>query len=274
MANVYWIVAEGTDGNYSTGANWSGGSAPSAGDYVRIPRGTGNITAGLDQSAVAIGDFIVEDGYTGTIGSSSGYLIIDPDRFEFSGQGEAWINIGTAAISPQIWKTAQAAEGYRGLYFKGSAIATLNVVSGQVGVAVVHGETSTITTCRVVEAGASVWLGAGVTLTTFEQLDGENILRCAATTVRCHGGQLTTREIGAITTVTVNGGEFVPNSTGTITTLNLNGGSVDCGQSGAARTITTLKRNPGSSFRYDPNVITITTKSAPDYPVTEIVAAL
>ncbi len=265
MANKTWA---GSDGNYGTAGNWSPPGVPSTGDHVRIPASsTQSITSGLDQSAVAIGDFIVEEGYIGEIGTAAGYLQIDPDRFEFNGSGQAYIDIGSAAIDVQVLGTATAASGERGLYLKGSAIDELAILGGNVGVAAIHGETATVTTCRVTGSSADVWLGAGMTLTTLQVNAGTVRLRCAATTVTVYGGTVYTEEAGAITTMTVDGGTVYPNSSGTVTTLNMDGGSVDFTRSGLARTVSTLKQNPGSTLTYDPAVLTITTRSAPDDPI-------
>ncbi len=265
MANKTWA---GTDGNYGTAGNWSPSGVPSTGDHVRIPASSSqSITSGLDQSAVAIGDFIVEEGYTGEIGTAAAYLQIDPNRFEFNGAGQAWIDIGSAAIDVQVLGTATAATGERGLYLKGSAIDELAVLGGNVGVAAIHGETATVTTCRVTGTSADVWIGAGVTLTTLRVNAGTVRLRCAATTVAVYGGTLYTEEAGAITTVNLEGGTIYPNSSGTVTTLNAEGGTADFTKSGLARTVTTLKQNPGSTLTYDPAVLTITTQAAPDDPI-------
>jgi len=267
--NKTWVGDDsGNEGDWSVAANWSPSGVPVATDHVRIPASSSeDITAGLNQSAVALGDVIVEKGYTGTIGTSAGYLQIDPNRFQFEGTGESYIDLGSAAIDVLILDTATApATGQHGLYLKGSAIAILSVLDGDVAVAGLHGETATVTTARTVGDRAKLTLGAGVTLTNLDTVKGEATLRCACTTIDVLGGQLTTEEVGAITTLNVRDGTAYPNSTGTITTLNLHGGTVDLTGSGLARTITTLVHN-GGAILYDPASVTITNKSAPDAPV-------
>lgn len=265
MANKTWAVASGVNGNYGTAANWSPSGVPIAGDNVRIPVGSGNISSGLDQSAVAIADFIVELGYAGSIGSVTEYLKIDPDRFDFSGNGVAYINLGSAAIAPSVYNTATPGTGLRGLYLLGSALTVLNAVKGSIGVASRIGETSTVATIRCL--GASVYVGSGVTLTTFYQTAGDSEVHCACTTITCYGGKLKTAELGAITTITVEGGEVKSESSGTVTNVNANGGTVDALGSGIARTWTNLKQNPRSTVKYSPSVLTITNRLAPDYPI-------
>lgn len=240
---------------------------PVATDDVRIPADSGTITSGLNQSAVAIVDFIVEQGYNENIGSSTEYLRIDPDKFEFSAtDGTAYIDLGTASsIAPQIYSTGQPVTGERGLYLLGSSIGVLNVAGGHVGVAVRAGETATVATARVMNANASLWLGEGVSLTTWQQHDGGGILRCAATTVLIYDGDLLTQEAGAITTVNQKGGDVVHNSTGTVTTWNLYGGTIDLQQSGAARTISTLNKYLGNwQVLHNKEAVTVTTETRQD----------
>jgi len=244
---------------------------PAAGDDVRIPaKSTQAITAGLDQSGVAIADFIVEKGFSKAIAGEDAYLQIDCDRFEFSGLGESYIDLGSANISPQVFDTAAGGEGERGLYLLGSNLATLAVQSGSVGVAVNHGELSTLAAVNAIGEGASAWLGAGVTLTTWRQLAGDHILRCAATTANVFDGLLTTEEEGAITNLNAYGGQVISNSAGTVANVLIQGGEVDTTQNGRARTCTNVKVNSGRLL-YDPSVLTITNWTTPDFPVAHTV---
>lgn len=234
---------------------------PQTGEHVRFAATSGSITSatGLDQSAVAIGDFIIDEGYAGTIGSATiGYLYIDPNRFEVSGTGEYWIDIRAAAIPVQVYGTGNPDDGSRGLYLRGSAISVLNVLGGHVGVAVRNGETSTVTTARVL--GGSCWFGSGTALTTLNHYSGDTVLRCAAATIVSYSGTLETQEAGTVTTATLWDGTFVANSTGTITTFHLYGGTLDEMQSGAARTISTTNLYPGSAqWKLNNEAVTHTT---------------
>ncbi len=260
MATKTWDGSDsGNEGDYGTNANWKEGTIPGGGDDVRIPATSSqSITGSLDQSGVAIGDFIVEDGYTGTIGTSAADLKIDPNRFEFAGGGVSYIDIGSAAIAITITKTASTSTGLRGLYLIGSAISTANIIGGSVGLAAVHGTTATVTTIRISGSTADVWIGEGCTVTTVEQHSGLGKQRAASTTTKVFGGTMTTEEEGTITTLQMEGGTAVLNSTGTITTVTGNGGTADLSQSHASRTITTLNPNPGFTISYDPNSVTVT----------------
>lgn len=258
MANKLWI---GTNGAYGTNGNWSPTNVPTTGDDVRLAYGGSAISSTLDQSAVAIGDFIVESGFSAAIGSASGagsYLQLDPDRFEFAGTGQALIDLGSAAITAQIFDSATPNTGDRGLFLKGSALAGLNVLKGRVGLAARHGETSAVTTATVNGVSADLWIGEGTTLTTLNVLLGTCRVRSAATTINLFGGTLYLEEVGTVTTVNVYGGTLFPNSSGTITTMNVLGGTVDWTKSGVARTVSTLNLKRGTSWSVKLNKESVT----------------
>jgi hypothetical protein len=244
---------------------------PQATEHVRIPASAGSITSNLDQSAVAIGDFIREAGHEGTIGVEASstnppqYLRIDPDRFEHDGNGQAWIDIGTAAISAHIYGAAPAQPGERGLYLRGTAIATLNVMGGDIGFASQAGELSTATTIRLQGERTSLWIGNGVTLTNLHQYAGEVRLRCGASAVIVYGGRHFTEENGAMTAATLRGGTYTYQSSGNITTFNIYGGTLDLRASGATRTIGTLNKYGGTyTIRRNKEAVTITTETPQD----------
>lgn len=244
-------------------------SIPVASDDVRIPAGTASISSGLNQSGVAIADFVVEEGYEGDIGTSTEYLRIDPDRFEFSAtSGTAYIDVGSASnLDCQIYSTGTPDTGERGLYLLGSSIDVLNVVRGYVGVAVRHGETSTVATARVIDNDASLWIGEGCALTTYQQQSGNGRLRTGGTvtTVLIYDGDLITEETVAITTLNHKGGFVTANATGTVTTWNLYGGTIYLNRSGAARTISTLNKYRGNWQIYrNKEAVTITTETPQD----------
>jgi hypothetical protein len=259
MAEKLWV---GADGNYGTAGNWSPSGVPSTGDNVRIPAGGGSISTSLDQSAVAIGDFIVEEGYTGTIGTSAAFLEIDPNAFSFSGQGTAYIDVGAAAIPLDVRNTANATTGNYGLYLIGSAITVLSVTRGRVGLAIRSGETSTVTTAvRTTGGQATIGIGSGVTLTgtSIDILAGTVTSEATIIDADVSGGTLTLLLAAAATKVNVNGGAFVHNSTGTVIDVNMHGGSADWTQSGVPRTITNLTIYKGfSTMRMNPQAVTIT----------------
>jgi hypothetical protein len=267
-STVYARLSDGTDPDTKDPGYVKFYQTPRATEHVRFASDSASINSatGLDQSGIALGDFIVEEGYGGTIGSATlGYLYIDPDRFEFNGNGVCYLDLFTAAIPVQIYGTASAAAGLRGLYLRGSGITVASVMSGQVGIASNAGETATLTTARVLGEDTSVWIGNGVTITNLHQYQGEARIRSGATTVIQYGGNLFSEENGALGTVTMKAGIFQANSSGTITTLNLYGGTLDLQKSGGARTITTLNKYRGAwSILRNKEAVTITTETPQD----------
>ncbi len=275
MANKTWSLTATGDLNVS--GNWVPSGVPAATDNVRFPAGSPAVTASLtalntSTLSGALGAVVFEEGCCvagiGTYGTNMQFTCT---RFEFNAAGTAYIDLEASAIEPQVFGTAGAGNGTSGLYLIGSAMTTLNIESGSVGIASRSGETSTVATIRSYGGGADIVVGIGTTLTTFYQIAGNSIIRCAATTVTCYGGTIRTAEVGAITTINMRGGTIYPESTGTITTLNADGGTADFFSSGAARTVTTLSQNPApggnSTVHYDPAVVTVTNLSAPTYPM-------
>jgi hypothetical protein len=267
MANKTWIGLS-TLGDYSVAANWSPTGVPGAADKVHLPPGAPPITAGLNQSAIALAEFVCESGNTGAAGSAAAYLQINTPIFRWSGAGVAYIDLGATAVSPDVLGAAQAGTGTHGLYLKGTAIGVVNVIDGNVGLAAIFGETSTAATVRSVGAGASVTVGAGVTLTNYYQTEGTGTVHCAVTGVTTvYGGTLTLLDAGAVASLVVNGGEVLPNSSGTIAAAVCNGGTTDWTTSGETRIVSSLQINPGATVVIDFNVLTVTAIIAPVAPV-------
>lgn len=270
--NRTWIGVS-TPGDWSVAGNWAPAAVPLATDNVYIPAGSPAITAGLNQSGVALGIVYFQTGYSGTVASSAAYLQLSCSTFIFSGTGQAYIDLSASAIDAIVTAGAQGSTGIPGLYLKGSALTSLAASGGNTILAGLVGETSSATTVRASGAGTAVALGTGVTVTTTEVSSGAALTintsaTCAPTTCGVYSGTLTTIGTGTVTTINVgNGGTCYPQSSGTVTNLNCRGGITDTTKFGVARTISNLKQNSGASFAYDPNVVTLTTRVAPDSPV-------
>lgn len=254
MADKYW---QGTTDAYGTAGNWSPSGVPTANDNVFIT--SAQSIAASDQSGVELDDFTVLPSMSGTIGTVVAPLQIDmadADRFEFAGSGLAFIDVGSAAISPVILGTASATDDDPyGLTLTGTAIATVDFRKGSLSVG-----DSTIATIyqsytAAVESDTKLLVPAGASLTSLRKSGGTAVLETGATNVDNEAGNLTTRGSGAITTFTVDGGLVYPCSSGTITTLNCNGGTVDFTRSRVPRTVTTGNLN-GGTLIYDPDIIT------------------
>lgn len=245
--------------DYAQASNWELEAVPVATDDVQFHPGSVNVLYGLDQSSVALGDFRVLKTCRSNFGAiRSGlpmYLQIDPNLFRYEGNGsECLFDLGSAAIAPYIESHGSPVSSeVPVIYLKGSALTTLTVVKGRVGLAYFDGDTATIATVTVgslanLLADAHVTLGSGLSLTTLDQTAGQCVLRCAATTVDvADGARLLTDGSGAITTMNARG-TVDHRSTGTITTLNC-WGFVDCTVGRPTQTITTLVEKPGGHIR-------------------------
>lgn len=246
--------ANGGPNDYNCIGNWAESAVPVANDLVLIT-GSASILYGLNQSAVEVDGFYVMPGYSGNIGSATAYLQIDVDnatRFEFSGTGTCYIDVGGAAISPVIKRTRTATGGQAGLYLKGSALVTIDQQSG-----VVRYDSTTFTTLYV-GLGATAYVASTCTTTTVQNMGGTVVQECAATTVNNQSGTLTTEGAGAITTLNCDAGTVYSNSSGTVTTCNADGGTVDFTHNRVARTVTNMAFR-GATVKYDANVMTFTT---------------
>jgi hypothetical protein len=251
-------------GDWSVTGNWVEGSVPVNGDEVYIPAGSAAITAGLNQSAVTLDWLEIERGYSANIGSKAAYLRVGTAVLIASPTGGSqFIDIGSSAISPEIRSTGTSSDGTRAFNLKGSAIATLSVLGGGVGVGVDPSVTSTITTVR--NLGGNVWIGQGVTLTTLYQTTGDAVLDCAVTTVTMFGGTIEKRYAGTLATANLYNGTLYYSGSGGLTTLNAYGGVLDCRRSGIARTIGTLNAYGQKPFNayIDPAYLTVTTFARP-----------
>lgn len=238
---------------------------PQGGEYVRVPAGAGSIVSGLDQSAVGIENFIVEDGYDGAIGSSAGYLLLSlVDRVEFSGTGQAFLDVASSDVT--VHKTGTADQGQFGLYLRGTTIGLLDARGGSIGVAALPGESTTVSTLRISNRGTKVKCGSGTTLTSVVPMfDGELWLHCDAVTITKYNGNAYLMEAAEVVTVNNLDGEFHWGSSGDITTYNARGGFFNMRASNASRTLSTLNR----SFRYgaiahNKSAVTITTDNKVD----------
>lgn len=259
MATKYWVGTDsGNEGDYSVAANWSPSGVPVASDVVILPAEcTQNITAGLDQSSVNIARFLVQEGYTGTIGSASGYLILKSDSIQFAGTGVGYISTGAShSTDIDITKTATATSGAHGLYLIGGSIDDLSIKSGTVGLAVLSNETMGVAN-DVRLSGGKLTLGSQTYVTNLNINGGITTLDGGVSTMRIYDGQAVMR-LGVAAGVYSYGGTTRWGGSANITSIHMLGGNVNATDSGIDRTIGSLYIGPGS-FTYDPNVISIST---------------
>lgn len=204
------------------------------------------------------------------------------------GSGRIKLDLGATASTVNVDAMATASDsGKPALRLKmDSTSSNLFVNKGDVGLAAEAGETSSIGTVRVAYMtnranDSDLLIGDGVTFggtNTINITGGDTTLRVAAatvtiqsgtltktgsgaiTTLNADGGTVTTWGAGTITTVNASGSTVNSNSTGTITNLTITGGLVDFTKSPALRTVTTPKLDSGGAIKYDPSIITMTSK--------------
>ena len=282
MATCIWIGTT-TAGDWSVAANWSGAAVPVDGDDVYLENSAVSVTAGLDQSAIALASLTIAQSYTGSIGTAAAYLQIGSVLTNIGQYFGISRPVGSPMIKLDLNDDVPTA-GTINVYDSGSssdsnvptirllvnhATTVLNVYKGSVGVAPITGETSTIGYINVsyttnVASDANVYVGSGVTLAALECFGGKTILNCASLSATIWAGTLTTNGTGAIGTINVWGGTVTSNSSGTITAANIKSpGFLDMTKSVTSRTITTLKRDNGGKFSYEIGDVTLTNGIAP-----------
>lgn len=296
--------------HWDTALNWSTGAVPVNADDVIIADSDVSILWGLANSGVALSDLVIQQTFTGKIGldrtvfatSADGtshtdekteyrqhYLDISWDRCDIGehyGPGAAagsrrlkLDNSKAGASTTYIHNTAtQASEAnlpaVRLVYANVGAEVYIYNGPGGVGMGVdAPNEASTIGKISIAGASANtnVYMGSGVSLTTWEQDSGVNfldgVLKNGLTTLTCDGGTVTVApNVGVITTLNVSGGTAYINNIGAaaaVTTANLTGGTTDLTQFTAARTWTTVNISESATLKADGSVLTITTLNEP-----------
>ena len=294
--------------DWSTAANWSTGAVPVNSDSVHLKDSAVNIAYGIDQNGVTLTDLIIHQSYTGKVGlnravfaqSTDGATTTNSSYIEYrethlcisctnpvrigennspatslAGSPRILLNTGSTAAVIEVLNTGTPSESGRpAVRLKANSSSTdvhVRYAPGGVGIAVdTPGTTTTVRKVSVSDTGSTsrVFVGAGVTCTTFEQNGGNNSFQAAATltTLTMNGGTLVTEGNYTITTVNANGGTYFSNhvkSAGNaITTLNINGGTVDAQTSTRARTWATVNVTKGT-LKADGAVMTITTLNDP-----------
>ncbi len=272
--------------------NWDIGAAPggAANQDVYIANSGVELMYSLDQSGIAntLDSLNFDQTFTGKVGPNGfggltgDYLQIKTSALNIgqhygtgipAGSGRIKINLGTTQTAIKIENSGSAFDTGKPAIrlLNVHAASTLEVKKGSVGLAFETGEVSTILSADVnyvdnPTTDADLFLGAGVTITTITKTGGDLVVRAAATitTITNEAGTLKIHGTHAITTLNVKGGTVEPNSTGTITTLNATGGTTNFTKNRDARTVTTVKIDPGPAvIIYDKSVMTFTNDIAP-----------
>lgn len=256
--------------DWSIVANWSLGTVPVTGDDVYFDKSAQNCWYGLNQVGVTLNSLTISGSFTGQLGLPlwtgtyqqyrGTYLQIGATTITIGagqGQGSGLIRINTGAIQTALSVQGSANSAETGAYpvqwYGTHASNTVQVTRGQLGISVGPSETATVATLQVgyqsnQTGDATVFCGAGTTLTTISKSGGSLTLNSGATTITQTAGSMTVTT-GNVTTWTVNGGTANYNGTGTITTLNVgNAGTFNCTQDLRTRTVTNANIYKGGAI--------------------------
>jgi hypothetical protein len=265
---------------------WAAGNFDSAvlpvdGDTVIIEASSVDCLYELDQNAVDLAALTIKQSYAGKLGlprtnpggyveyrpqyltinsAAAGAITINIGEGDGNGSGRIKVNTGGGQATLAIYnKGGRAETGVPCLVWKGThASNVVNLVRGDLGVAVFSGETATIATLNVgwmtsQTSDALLVCGSGTTLSTVNAYGGTIELNSALTTLTQGAAILTLRGTGTITTWHLDGGIGFHCSNGTITTLNVGGGArVDFRQDLRARIVTNCNAYQGATIQ-DPN---------------------
>jgi hypothetical protein len=280
MATKVWVGTDsGNEGDYGVAANWSPSGVPVATDDVIIANSSQDITGTLDQSAVALTSFTIDQSYTGVIGTSdsdfleiaASTVIIGQRRSTtgtFAGSKRLNLDFGSStAAQITVHDTASTAldTNRQPLRIRAvNASTDLHVIAGSLSVSDDSSNSSTLGDINV-ESG-SVNVGEGVTLTNVTQSGGiiHNNSSIAGT-AKIKGGtynQYDNTSASTIATLTMSDGVVNHYATGTITTVNLNGGTLDLTKTQRSKTVTTLTADAGAVLVTDSGTVTITNEIA------------
>ena len=293
--------------DWSSADNWSDGSVPGAADTVIISNHNGNISYGLNQTSISLTKLIIEQTFTGKLGLPYNSFTTSQDGDTSVSTADEYrehnlkiqattIDVGShnavttpagsqrikinntkaAASTLTVFRTAStsADTGFPTLrYLAAHANSDVYVREARGGVGIAVDEPNETSTVGVVSVSASeattkVFIGSGVTITTFEQTGGANKLNSAATltTAEINGGTLTIEGDYIITALNINGGTVTDNHVKTagnaVTTCTITGGTLDLTKSSDDRTIATLNPDGGTVIA-DDDYITITTLDDP-----------
>ena len=228
------VTASSGPNYWSVAANWSGGAVPSAAgdDSVHIV-GRVPILYGIDQNTVTLAELViggeVEIGLppTNDLGYDEyldEYLKISATSCEInSDAGLIRLNVGSVATSLVCLKTGSPSDDeVAALTFLGSGSNVMYILSGDVGIAQMPGETAKVTTLGIGAQGVAaptVYIGEGTTLAATTHVAGTTICYADFVAWTIDGGIVTGRENCTGTTITVrNDGELVWQSSGNIGT--------------------------------------------------------
>lgn len=252
--------------HWDAATNWSGATVPVSTDDVVIENTSVPILYGLAQSAVTLTSLTINQSFTGTIGlptrNANGYdeyratylaisaTTVTIGRGDGSGAGRIKLDTGVNAVTLNVINSGSTLEtGLEALQWKGAnASNAANIWGGSAGLAVLAGETGSVTNLRV--NGGTVRCGSGLTITNKDQSGGTLTTQSNIGTSCTQNGGIHYHVNGTIATSQIDGGVLYYSAPNTITTMNVgSGGTVDFSQDLRAITCTTCNLYAGGTIR-------------------------
>lgn len=281
MAVREWL-GTAADGDYTNTSNWKGGVVPIAGDDVYFKEGAENVDTNLNQSAILLDSFHVEQGYTGLLGLQETFLQIkspllyigaNPTRTNINGSQRINIDVGSAtACDIFVDGSATSAVDTAKTPIRLLAANSSSQIFQTDGVVAVADDPASSSSLALVDSsGGTITLGEGVTLVKLVARGSATVLvQDDVTTVEIFDGTITVKLVAAITTLNSEGGTVIFDSSGTIATANIVSGILDYTNGTVPRALTTLNfGGDGAEIRYDSSLVTIgTVNIAADFPIT------
>lgn len=230
MATNKWLGGDvGNENDWTVAVNFSLVAVPVVNDDVIVPAESAYSIDGVDASATAISSFTVEEGYTGTIGSSTTELKLDiggtgTSDVDFAGTGESHLYIENANDIVINNAASAPSTGLYGLSLTGLDNDNLVIqasTNASIGLAPGAGEVFETDTLKI--ENANVYIGSGVvkkdgsTAIPLTVAGGTVTNKAALGEVDVRGGTFT-HSAGVIATGNFLGGTSYYNSTGTLTT--------------------------------------------------------
>lgn len=263
-----WIIASGSATWQA--ASFDTGILPASGDTVNVTTGTADISAGLNQSAVALAALNVAGAFQGTIGDANGNALqigVIGTCLVNAATGRCVLDFGTSAVNAIMAGSGGSLDtGLSAIRLRGGGAGSKLYVAGSstdVGVA----QTKNTLTARFDEwdqQGGNLYIGPGTTWTNGFQSGGTATINSGGTAITQTGSnaQLLTQGTGAIGTISATGQATLNHRpaapTDAIGTLNVGPGAiVDFSTDPRPLTITNIVNiaKGGSLTTFDPQQV-------------------
>lgn len=276
MTNDQALVIATTTANagphdWSVASNWEPSGVPANGDDVFLANSDVDILYGLDQSGVTLGSLQIQKSFVGKLGlpivNAADYVEYRPTYLKIGatsltigdgvGAGSSRLKLDTGSVQTSlvVSHTNLPESGQQAaFYWKGSnASNSATILRGAIGLAILPGETCTLSALNVGEVEGSgdslVTIGSGSTIGTVNQVAGAVTSKSSVTTLNLRGGLFAPLHTASITTCSIRAGELQHFSSGTITTLEIAGGTANFAKASIPRAVTNCTLYTGGAIR-------------------------